>query len=152
MDRLTNSTAPRARGGFTLVEVMLAVALLAIGVLAMLALQMNAMRGSQLGRHYTDASQIARDEMERLLQLDWDDADLALQAWTAPEDKPRAIQVDGEPDTVEQMFQVARRVTAGADADMRMVDVRVTWYEPNDDPGEPPRRRYAISSARFNYD
>ena len=79
MDRLAKSAAPRARGGFTLVEVMLAVVLLAIGVLAMLALQMNAMRGSQLGRHYTEASQVARDTMEALLNADWDDLGLAAR-------------------------------------------------------------------------
>jgi type IV pilus assembly protein PilV len=150
MDRLTKSSAARPRGGFTLVEVMLAVVLLAIGVLSMLALQMHAMRGSQLGRHFTDASQIARDEMERLQQLDW--AALALSGWTVLPPVPREIQIDGEPNTVEQVFNVSRRVTAGPDADVRLIDVRVTWYEPNDDPNNPPRRRYAISSARFNYE
>ena len=150
MDRLTKSSSVRRRGGFTLVEVMLAVVLLAIGVLSMLALQIHAMRGSQLGRHFTDASQIARDEMERIQQLDW--AGLALTGWTAPAPKPRAVQIDGEPDSIEQVFNVSRRVTAGPDADVRLIDVRVTWYEANDDPNNPPRRRYAISSARFNYE
>lgn len=152
MDRLTKANAARARGGFTLIEVMLAVVLLAIGVMAMLALQMHAMRGSQLGRHYTDASQVARDEMERLLRLDWDDPDLALTNWTAPSNETSEVQIDGEPNTVEQTYQLSRRITAGPDPDVRMIDVRVTWFEPNDDPGQPPRRRYAISSARFDYD
>ena len=150
MDRLTKSSSVRRRGGFTLVEVMLAVVLLAIGVLSMLALQIHAMRGSQLGRHFTDASQIARDEMERIQQLDW--AALALSGWSAPTASPRAVQLDGEPDSIEQVFNVSRRVTAGPDADVRLIDVRVTWYEANDDPNNPPRRRYAISSARFNYE
>jgi prepilin-type N-terminal cleavage/methylation domain-containing protein len=152
MDRLTRLASSRARGGFTLVEVMLAVALLAIGVLAMLALQIQALRGSQLGRHYSDASRVATEEMEGLLRSDW--ADLALTAWTAPvaETEPVEVQIDGEPSTVEQVFWVSRRITAGPDADVRMIDVRVTWFEPNDDPNEPARRRYAISSARFNYD
>lgn len=150
MDRLTKSSSAHRRGGFTLVEVMLAVVLLAIGVLSMLALQIHAMRGSQLGRHFTDASQIARDEMERIQQLDW--AGLALSGWTVPAARTREVQIDGEPNTVEQTFNVSRRVTAGPDADVRLIDVRVTWYEANDDPNNPPRRRYAISSARFNYE
>jgi prepilin-type N-terminal cleavage/methylation domain-containing protein len=150
MDRLTKTVAPRARGGFTLVEVMLAVVLLAIGVLAMLALQMSAMRGSQLGRHYTEASQVARDTMEGLLQADWDD--IPLSGWTPPVDREVTVQIDGEPESVTQVYQVSQRISGAADPDMRMVDVRVTWFEPNDDPGEPPRRRYAMSSARFNYD
>jgi prepilin-type N-terminal cleavage/methylation domain-containing protein len=148
MERLTDT--PRARGGFTLVEVMLAVVLLAIGVLAMLALQMNAMRGSQLGRHYTEASQVARDTIEGILQADWDD--IPLSGWSVPVDRPITVQIEGEPDSVTQVYQVSQRISASGDPDMRLVDVRVTWFEPNDDPNEPPRRRYAISSARFDYD
>ena len=150
MERLTDTPRRRAPGGFTLVEVMLAVVLLAIGVLAMLALQMNAMRGSQLGRHYTEASQVARDTMEGILQADWDD--IPLSGWTVPVDRPITVQIEGEPDSVTQVYQVSQRISASGDPDMRMVDVRVTWFEPNDDPAEPPRRRYAISSARFDYE
>jgi hypothetical protein len=32
---------------------------------------------------------------------------------------------------------------------VRQIDVRVTWREPGDRPGMPPRR-YAISSFKFN--
>jgi prepilin-type N-terminal cleavage/methylation domain-containing protein len=152
-----SSVAPRSarRAGFTLIEIMIAMVLLAIGVLSMLALQTHAMRGSQLGRHYGDAAQVARDEMETILRQDWDDMD--AEAWTAPEDRvPREVQIDGEPNAIEQVFQVSHRIVDDVVADpvlptdVRTIDVRVTWYEPNDDPAEPPRRRYAMTTSRFN--
>jgi type IV pilus assembly protein PilV len=155
MDRLTTIPSAghaRRRRGMTLVEVMIAIVLLAIGLLSMLALQMQAMRGSQLGRHYTEAAQVARDEMDRLQQLPWGHADLAPTAWTALANEIKDVQKDGEANSVVQTYQFQRRVTADpvAGADVRMIDVRVTWYEANDDPGLPPRRRYAITSSRFN--
>ncbi|HEX2486818.1 MAG TPA: prepilin-type N-terminal cleavage/methylation domain-containing protein, partial [Myxococcota bacterium] len=74
----------RRRGGMTLVEVMLATVLLAFGLLAMLALQMHAMRGGQRGRHYTEAAQIARDQMELMHRTPWAAATVQPTAWTAP--------------------------------------------------------------------
>jgi prepilin-type N-terminal cleavage/methylation domain-containing protein len=149
MDRL--NADHRRSGGMTLVELMIAVVLLSIGLLSMIALQVNALRGSQLGRHYTDAAQIARDQIETLQNLDWDDPGMATTDWTAPVVRSlRDIQVDGEPDAVEQSFSVQHRITADAGDDVRLIDVRVTWYEGNDDTGAPPRRRYAMSSSRFD--
>ena len=158
MDRVIHSSAgaPRRRNtGFTLIELMLATVLLSIGLLGMLALQTHAMRGSQLGRHYTDAAQVARDEMERLFRLDWDDLDPT--DWTALENRvPHEIQRDGDDNAIEQTFSVSWRIVDDVVADptpptdVRTVDVRVTWYEGNDDPTEAPRRRYAMTSSRFN--
>ena len=58
----------------TLLEVMIALAVLAMGLLAMLAMQISAMRGGKYGRHTTEAAQLARDQMEYLHRLDWGDA------------------------------------------------------------------------------
>jgi prepilin-type N-terminal cleavage/methylation domain-containing protein len=141
----------RARAGMTLIEVMLASVLLAIGLLAMLALQYHAMRGSQLGRHYTLAAQLARDRMEDLHRRDW--ADVPVTAgWVA--DAPIDSTVQGEIGlTVEQSFNREVRVSLdpAGEPRIRQIDVRVTWYEPNDDPPPAaPRRRYAITSLRYN--
>jgi prepilin-type N-terminal cleavage/methylation domain-containing protein len=148
MDRVARNA------GFTLIEIMLATVLLAIGLTGMLALQTQAMRGSQLGRHYGDAAQLAADEMEALMGRPWDD--MAPEAWTDPEDRTKEVQIDGEAATVEQTYQVSHRIVADNIADpvgtvdVRTVDVRVTWYEPNDSTDDPPRRRYAMTSSRFD--
>jgi prepilin-type N-terminal cleavage/methylation domain-containing protein len=150
MDRLSDRTI-RARG-FTLVEMMLASALLAIGLTSMLALQLHAMRGSQLGRHYSQAAQVARDQIELFERLDWDDPQVQPAAWTAPVAKTNAVE-DNAGTSVEQSFDVSWRIAADPAKPtlIRTIDVRVTWYEPNDPPPpNPPRRRYAISSAKYN--
>lgn len=153
MDQLTRRpdqpATARRRSGMTLVEVMLATVLLAFGLLAMLALQLHAMRGGQRGRHYTEAAQIARDQMELLHRTPWTDPAVQPTAWVAPVAVANDVQLDGGATSQEQAFNVDWRVTANG-ADLRQFDVRVTWYEPNDDPANPPRRRYAISSLRFN--
>lgn len=143
-------------GGFTLVETMIAFVLLSFGLLAMLAMQLHAMRGGQLGRHYSNAAQIARDQMEALHRLPFGDPLLAPGGWQAPTAgiaTANTIQYDGGGTTQEQVFAAQYRVTADAvdPALLKHIDVRVTWYEPNDDPAPaPPRRRYAMTSVRFN--
>lgn len=154
MEQLTRPTAAagttRRRGGMTLVEVMLATVLLAFGLLAMLALQLHAMRGGQRGRHYTAAAQVARDRMELLYRTPWNDPGVQPTAWTAPLAVSTEVDLEGGAAAQEQAFAVDWRVTANG-ADLRQFDVRVTWYEPNDPPPpNPPRRRYALTSLRFN--
>ena len=149
----TNKLAGRGRGGFTLVEVMIAFVLLSIGLLAMLALQLHAMRGGQLGRHYTFAAQAARDQMEMLHRLPWGDAQIAPGGWTLVAAPAEVIELDGGATVQEQTYAMAYRVTADAvdPALLRHFDVRITWYEQNDDPAPAlPRRRYAMTSIRFN--
>lgn len=146
--------AARARSGMTLIEVMLASVLLAIGLLAMLALQMHAVRGSQVGRHYTFAAQLARDRMEELHRLDW--ADVPVTAgWVADPAEVTDVQNETGGTTTEQSYSREYRVTAdpAGQAVIRQIDVRVSWYEPKDPPPPAdPRRRYAITSLRYNED
>lgn len=151
LNRLLAEPAPaRRRGGMTLVEVMLATVLLAFGLLAMLALQLHAMRGGQRGRHYTEAAQIARDQMELMHRTPWTDPNVQPTGWIAPIAVTNDVELEGGGNAQEQAFNVDWRITANG-ADLRQFDVRVTWYEPNDPPPPAvPRRRYAITSLRFN--
>jgi len=153
MERLTTVRAGGRAQGMTLVEVMIATVLLAFGLLAMLALQMHAMRGGQVGRHYTQAAQLARDRMEELHRLPWAHADVQpTGGWVVDPTLDTVVQNAAGP-TTEQSFTRDYRVVAdpAAPAELRRIDVRVTWYEASDPaPPEPPRRRYAITTVRFN--
>jgi hypothetical protein len=145
------SAAGRRTGGVTLIEVMIASVLLAFGLLAMLALQYQAMRGSQVGRHYTVASQLARDRMEWLNRLDWDDMPVTA-GWVADAALDSGVLNESGAVTTEQSFSREYRVSDDplGDPEIRQVDVRVTWYEANDPPAPaPPRRRYAVTSLRY---
>ena len=106
------------------------------------------------GRHTTEAAQLARDQMEYLHRLDWGDAEIAPQGWTAPTfmgtGGPRIAIVQSAGGPQEEMtYNVTYRVNADADTNLRHVDVRVNWTEMNAPPGAPPRR-YAMSTIRHN--
>jgi Tfp pilus assembly protein PilV len=138
----------------TLLEVMIALAVLALGLLAMLAMQVSAMRGGKYGRHTTEAAQLARDQMEFLHRLDWDDPAMSPTAWTPTflgTAGPVTLIVQSAAGPQEEMaYTVSHRITNDAlDANLRLVDVRVTWTEMNAPPGAPPRR-YAMSTIRHD--
>ena len=149
---------PRARpreGGLTLLELMIAMVILAIGLLGLLTMQIEAMKSGRTGKHVTDAARIAQDQMETLTNQAW--ALSGPTGWTVP------IVVNGADATnaataaaaatgqsVQQIFNMNWRITQlGAVTDLRRLDVRVTWAEPGDDPAM-PLRRFAVSSMRFN--
>lgn len=151
--RATRSQERRV-SGMTLLEVMIALAVLAVGLLAMLAMQVSAMRSGKYGRHTTEAAQLARDQMEFLHRLDWGDAAIQPVNWTVDfmgSGAPEVVQVQSAGGLQQEMtYNVSYRVRADAtDANLRLVDVRVTWTEMNAPAGAPPRR-YAMSTIRHN--
>ena len=143
----------RQRGdeGLTLLEVMISMVILAIGLIGLLVMQIMAMKSGRVGRHVTDAARIAQDQMELLNRQPW--AATALTGWTPV---PAAV-VTGVADTndaaalaVAQNYALDWRITAfPGDPNLRQLDVRVTWTEPGDPVGAPPRR-YAVSSVRHD--
>ena len=153
-DRPIARRGERRSGGMTLLEVMIALGVLALGLLAMLAMQVSAMRSGKYGRHTTQAAQLARDQMEYLHRLDWDDADVQPTGWTVDfkgSGVLETMQVESAAGTRQEMtYNVSYRVTNdAADSNLRHMDVRVTWTELNAPPGAPPRR-YAMSTIRHN--
>jgi Tfp pilus assembly protein PilV len=138
----------------TLLEVMIALGVLAVGLLAMLAMQISAMRSGKYGRHTTEGAQLARDQMEFLHRLDWADAAIQPTGWTVDfmgSLAPETIQVESAGGPQEEMtYTVSYRVRADAtDTNLRLVDVRVNWTEMNAPPGAPPKR-YAMSTIRHD--
>ena len=62
--------APAARKGFTLVEILITMAVLSIGCLAVLRMQTASLRGGIIADNLTSATFLAEAEMERLKSLD----------------------------------------------------------------------------------
>lgn len=137
--------ATRRREGLTLIEVMVALTILAVGLLGMLVMQTNAMQGSRHGRQVSEAARFAQEQMEFLQRQPW--AAIPPSAWSAP----RTVQgpVNGAGLTVPQNYQVTWRVQAGPDPALRLVDVQVAWIAP-DAPVGAAGSLYAISSVRHN--
>lgn len=62
--------------GFTLIEIMVAVAILAIGILAVSSMQMHSVEGNSLAGNTTEAITVAENELERLIGLPYTHVDL----------------------------------------------------------------------------
>ena len=139
---------PRRRGGFTLIEMMFALSILAGGLLAMLMVQAQAMKQGRYGRHTTDAMQVARDQMETFMRLPWAAAAVQPMGWTAPTPIDLTVQNDNGAQT-QQTFDVSWRITAAAfDPNVRIIEVNVTWTE--GDKGASFPRSYLLASNKNN--
>ena len=67
---------PIARqNGFTILEVMIAISILAIGLLAVFSSQNMAIQGNNRANRLTEAMTLAQDKVEELLALPYDDLD-----------------------------------------------------------------------------
>jgi prepilin-type N-terminal cleavage/methylation domain-containing protein len=69
----TNLKTNRANGlkGFTLVELLITIAVISFGCLAAIQLQLASLRGTATADHMTVATFLAESEMERLKSLTW---------------------------------------------------------------------------------
>lgn len=145
MMRFARSKGRASARGFTLIEVMIAVGIMTFGLLAILAMQIHALREGRHGRHTTEATRVAQQRMERLHRLDWSHADLQPAGWTAF--ATVGVNVDTSNGTVqEQDYDIQHRVqTLGGDPNLRQIDVRVVWTE-----GNGMQRRFAASTVRHN--
>ena len=137
----TRSARPHA--GFTLIEITVALGVFAVGMLALAALQLNAMRAGGSGRHATQAAAIAQSQMEQLQRLRWTDLATTGGAFTAAVTQNNTVQ--GFPNEVEMSYAVAWRVADVEPGWTRSIDVRVTWDEANR-----PGRSVVLSSLRYN--
>jgi len=128
--------------GFSLIEVMIAVTILGVGLLAVMGAQIHSLRGGKYGKHSAQAGVIANSQMEILKRTHWDD--LVPTPWTAIQnvdvmvENPNGMQV-------EQAYDVQWRITNVVPNQTRAIDVRVRWDEP-----EQPNRMLTYSSLRFH--
>jgi hypothetical protein len=129
---------------------MVAMVILAFGLIAMLAMMTASMAGGRVGKHATDASRIARDQLELFHRLDWADPQLApTGGFTAPAPVVTNVEYAGAAQQ-EMAYGLSWRITNHpTDTALRLVDVIVTWQE-GDDLAAAPIRRVAMSSARYD--
>jgi len=139
MDRLRGRRA-RAAAGFTLIEVMIALGMLAAGLLTVAVAQLYAMQGGTSGRHASEAATVAHSWIENLQRRSFDDPELEETGglWTEEVEVPATIQIADE--AVEMIYRRQYRVT-DVDAALKAIDVRVTWDEP-----KRPGRSLTLSS------
>ena len=77
--------------GFTLLEVLIAISIFAIGILGVASMQITAIGGNTSARTHTEAATWAADRVERLMALPYTHADLAQGNHNAPNEGIYAI-------------------------------------------------------------
>jgi len=142
MRRRPDESRRRASGGFTLLELTIAITVFAVGMLSLSAMLLAAMQGGSRGRHSTQASAIAESQMEQLQRLTW--TQIAPTAgWSTSVEVQNTVQ--GNSGGNEETYTVDWQITDLVTDWTREVDVRVSW----DEPGRPDRS-VTFSSVRFN--
>ncbi len=58
--------------GFTLIEIMIAIAIITIGIFGVMSLVITVMKGNTLSKRVTTATTIAQDKMEDFKRMDYD--------------------------------------------------------------------------------
>jgi prepilin-type N-terminal cleavage/methylation domain-containing protein len=131
----------RTQRGFTLLEVMLALSILAFGMLSLAIMQLYAMRQGSMGRHSGDGATIARSYLEQAARLNWTSAltpaatanTWATPGWAGkPDDSVVMQRPGGASSATEKAYTVEWRVTnvgSGPTYCLRDIQVRVSWSE-----------------------
>ncbi len=107
----------RKQDGFSLLEVLIAVSIFSVGLLAVASMQMTAAKGNHFSGALTEASYLAMDQMETLLSLPYTDDDLAA---------------GGHPDPplTESIYTVTWNVAEDETTDnTKTIDVTIAWTE-----------------------
>lgn len=101
--------------GFTLVEVLIAIVVLSVALLALAGLQIVSIRGNSFGNHMTEAITLAKDKMEEMKNTEWD------EIGDSSDDHPK-----GDSPTFYH-----RACTVTPSGKIKTVTVRVTWDKGN---------------------
>jgi type IV pilus assembly protein PilV len=101
------------RAGFTLIEVMVALGILAFGILALAAMQDTALLGTSNAQTITDGTTYAMDRMERLLATPYD-----------------TLAVGNDSETVDNYYLISWDVQELELEKLKHIEVSVQWTQP----------------------
>jgi len=68
----------KGEGGFTILEVVIAISILSVGLLAVAVMQTTAIRGNDYAYRVTESTTWAQDRLEALMALPYSNADLNI--------------------------------------------------------------------------
>ena len=105
----------KKENGFTLIEVLIAISILTVGILAVASMQISAIRGNYIASNVTGGTTWAQDKIEYLMTLSYDAPDLDAGSHT--------------PET-HGIYTISWNVVAGDPLDnTKTITVTVTWAD-----------------------
>jgi prepilin-type N-terminal cleavage/methylation domain-containing protein len=105
--------------GFTLIEILVSLVILAISLLAMAGLMVTTTRNNSLGAHITEASTLAQSALETLRTVQW------TAIVSQPVD-PNPAKINGV--EYNRVWTVAMQPAPPNDL-LRVVNITVTWTD-----------------------
>lgn len=130
----------RRAAGMTLLEVLIATALLAVGVAGMISIQILAMRDEAIAREDNEASRISRDTLEQIQRLPftqvlatgggWADPAFVTHAGYPVGQVPVQIQTPGGGTEDQGVYAVTWRISnVVGQSSLRNVDIQIGWVD-----------------------
>jgi len=104
------------QAGFTLLEILIAISIFSVGMLAIASMQIMSIKGNKVSLDVTEATNVATDQIESLMGLAWDHVD---------------ISVSGNPHTATVgQYNITWNVTDNAPIDnTKTINLLVDWSE-----------------------
>jgi type IV pilus assembly protein PilV len=109
----------KGQKGFTLIEVMIALVILAVGLLALMTMQIVSIKANAFSSEITYSTMLAQRQLETLRNLSFSDADLSAGDHVSPQ----SFIEKGD------SYTVSWNVVNTA-ADIKTVTLQVTWNSP----------------------
>jgi len=122
-------SASRTESGFTLIEVMMALAILGIGLLSIAVAQVTAMRVSSKSKNLQQAMFLAREQLDDLDALPPGAA--VLQAAATINDPANPIQIGNDPEDATRFTRSMQVVPNTPQVNLAQVTVTVVWANSN---------------------
>lgn len=164
----------RRQHAFTLVELMIAFTVFAFGLVAVMMMQIQAMRQGAMGRHRSGATMIAQDQIERIQNTPFSDTDLdvmspliwATPPWLANGGDPTLaageipVTVTTPNGDIRDIIYTVNYLVSADDAvtpdpNLRRVDLEIIWTEDgvgNNKPTRTGQNTVAISTMLVEND
>jgi prepilin-type N-terminal cleavage/methylation domain-containing protein len=112
----------RSTRGFTLIEVMIAVVILSVGLLALMAMQIVSIKANAFSSEMTYSTMLAQQQLETLKNLSFTDANLTATTPSTPHTLPLPPNIDAKGGSYSVSWQVADTTTT-----MKTITITVTW-------------------------
>ena len=138
MKSVIHGKSKRKQEGWTLIEVLVAIVILCVGLLAVGTMQISAIRGNFMGGNTSIALTLASQKMEDLLNRNYTDAALANGAHTEQVSDSGVVAAGG---FYRRDWTITDTVTGASNwPTMKEITIIVSW--------EGNRHRITISSMR----